>query len=58
MLTQLAAATAQKGTNLPTKGGADLTRVFNDKAVPRAPAVAMTYDIPSWLILSSILLIL
>lgn len=40
MLTQLAAATAQKGTNRPSKGGALLTKLFSPSAVIKAPEVA------------------
>ena len=49
MLTQLAAATATKGTNLPTNFGAFLTREFNPNAVTKAPPVASTYDVPNCL---------
>ena len=45
MLTQLAAATAQKGTNRPIKGGECLTKEFSPKAVAKAPPVAATYDV-------------
>ena len=44
MLTQLAAATAAKGTNLPTSGGIFLVREFRPKAVTSAPDVAHTYE--------------
>ena len=46
ILTQFAAATAQKGTNLPIKGGACLTKELSPKAVAKAPPVAATYDVP------------
>ena len=45
MLTQLAAATAQKGTNRPIKGGECLTKELSPKAVAKAPPVAATYDV-------------
>ena len=40
MLTQLAAATAQNGTNLPINGEAFLTKLFKPSAVVKAPPVA------------------
>jgi len=40
ILTQLAAATAQNGTNLPINGGAFLTKLFKPIAVDKAPPVA------------------
>ena len=46
MLTQLAAATAAKGTNLPIRGGAVLTNELSPRAVTRAPPVADTYAVP------------
>jgi len=49
MLTQLATATAQNGTNRPTIGGAFLTMLFNVSALPNAPPVAMKYDFASCL---------
>jgi hypothetical protein len=49
MLTQLAAATAQKGTNRPSSGGALLTRLFRPIAVTKAPEVAKAYDVLSCL---------
>ena len=45
MFTQFAAATAQKGTNLPIKGGECLTNELSPKAVAKAPPVAATYDV-------------
>ena len=45
MFTQLAAATAQKGTNRPINGGECLTRELSPKAVAKAPPVAATYDV-------------
>jgi hypothetical protein len=42
MLTQLAAATATKGTRRPTSGGSVLTMAFRPNAVTRAPPVAAT----------------
>ena len=49
MLTQLAAATAAKGTKRPTRAGIDFVRLFRPKAVTRAPEVASTYEVPSCL---------
>ena len=40
MLTQLAAATAQKGTSLPTRGGRFLVRELRPSAAVRAAVVA------------------
>ena len=45
MFTQLAAATAQKGTNRPINGGECLTNELSPKAVAKAPPVAATYDV-------------
>ena len=45
MFTQLAAATAQKGTNLPINGGECLTKELSPIAVAKAPPVAATYDV-------------
>ena len=45
ILTQFAAATAQKGTNRPINGGACFTRAFSPRAVTKAPVVAATYDV-------------
>lgn len=42
MLMQLAAATAQKGTNRPIRGGANLVRELRPRAVTSAPPVAQT----------------
>lgn len=42
MLTQLAAATAQKGTNRPMSGGMTETRRLSPRAVTSAPVVAQT----------------
>lgn len=47
MLTQLAAATAQKGTNRPINGGMTDVNRFNPKAVTSAPVVAQTYEVAS-----------
>ena len=45
ILTQFAAATAQKGTNRPIKGGECLTNELSPRAVTNAPLVAATYDV-------------
>ena len=44
---QLAAQQATNGTILPTKGGSFFTIAFKLKAVPNAPPVAHTYEVPS-----------
>jgi hypothetical protein len=49
MLIQFAAATAQNGTNRPMIGGANFEREFKPSAVTKAPPVAHTYDVASWL---------
>ena len=49
ILTQFAAATAQKGTNLPINGGMTETNRFNPSAVTSAPVVAQTYEVASCL---------
>ena len=43
---QLAAQQATNGTILPTKGGSFFTIAFKLKAVPNAPPVAHTYEVP------------
>ena len=46
ILIQLAAQQATNGTILPTKGGSFFTIAFKLKAVPNAPPVAHTYEVP------------
>ena len=46
MFIQLAAQHATNGTILPTKGGSFFTIAFKLKAVPNAPPVAHTYEVP------------
>ena len=46
ILIQLAAQQATNGTILPTNGGSFFTIAFKLKAVPNAPPVAHTYEVP------------
>ena len=46
ILIQFAAQHATKGTILPTNGGNFFTIALRPKAVPKAPPVAQTYEVP------------